>query len=236
MNNSTIQPLKSRSLPMLIEEEIQRVILDGEYAPGERINEKALAIRFGISRGPVREALRSLESTGLIVQVLNRGVFVRQLTAQEAADLYDVRAFLFALAGRLLAARATDEQISELRTFVSAMDDAISADDRARYVKQNFAFHEFILRSAGNPVLVNQYLAIVTQLRLYRTRNLMSVESMRLSNKEHHEMVAAIAAHDLDRAQESHLNHVAAAKQRLLHGTVLTSSFDREHSSESETT
>jgi DNA-binding GntR family transcriptional regulator len=207
---------------MLIEEEIQRVILDGEYPPGHRINEKELSLRFGISRGPVREALRALESSGLIEQVPNRGVFVRHLTAQQAADLYDVRAVLFALAGSLLAARATDAEISELRDLVTAMDHAIAENDRDSYVKQNFALHESIVNNAGNPALAEQYLSLVTQLRLYRTRNLTSPESIQLSNKEHHEMVEAIAAHDVDRAHKSHRDHVTAAKQRLLHGPTLT--------------
>lgn len=222
MPTSAIELLKSRSLPMLIEEEIQRVILGGEYAPGDRINEKELALRFGISRGPVREALRSLEASGLIEQIPNRGVFVRRLTAAQAADIYDVRAFLFALAGRLLAIRATDEEIAALRGFVTTMDEAIARDDFETYVRENFALHEFIVAHAGNPVLANQYLSLIKQLRLYRTRSLMLGDSMHESNKEHHEMVEAIAAHDPERAQAAHLNHVAAAKLRLMSSPNLT--------------
>jgi DNA-binding GntR family transcriptional regulator len=219
---SAIELLKSRSLPMLIEEEIQRVILGGEYAPGDRINEKELALRFGISRGPVREALRSLEASGLIEQVPNRGVFVRRLTAAQAADIYDVRAFLFSLAGRLLAIRATDEEIAQLRTFVAAMDEAIARDDFESYVRENFALHEFIVEHAGNPVLASPYLSLIKQLRLSRSRNLMLRDSIEASNKEHHEMVDAIAAHDPDRAQAAHLKHVATAKDRLMSNPNIT--------------
>jgi len=222
VSGNAIEFLKSRSLPMLIEEEIQRVILGGEYAPGDRINEKELALRFGISRGPIREALRSLESSGLIEQVPNRGVFVRRLTAAQAADIYDVRAALFSLAGRLLAVRATDDEIAQLRAFVRSMDEAIADDDFDRYVADNFAFHEFIVGHAGNPVLAGQYLSLIKQLRLYRTRSLMLGESIKASNQEHHEMVDAIAAHDPDRAQASHLNHVATAKLRLMNSPTLT--------------
>ena len=125
MTANAIYILRSHSLPMLLEREIERVILVGGYDPGDRINEKELALRFGISRGPVREALRSLEATGLVEQIPNRGVFVRQLTAAQADDIYEVRAALFSLAGRLLAERATDDDIARLRTFVRAMDDAI---------------------------------------------------------------------------------------------------------------
>jgi DNA-binding GntR family transcriptional regulator len=207
---------------MLFEEEIERVILGGEYAPGDRINEKELALRFGVSRGPIREALRSLEASGLVEQVRNRGVFVRRLTAEQAANIYDVRAVLFAFAGRLMATKATEEDIVRLRGFLASMDAAIARDDRKEYLRENFAFHMFIVAQAANPVLSTQYLSLVKQLTLYRARNLTIVDSMRASNDEHHEMVEAIAAHDPSRAEAAHLNHVMTAKQRLMADTTLT--------------
>ena len=222
MSTPAIELLKSRSLPMLIEEEIQRVILSGEYAPGDRINEKELTLRFGTSRGPIREALRSLEASGLIEQIPNRGVFVRRLTPEQAVQIYDVRAFLFALAGRLLALRANPEEIAALRGFVAAMDEAIAADETDRYLRENFALHEFIVAHATNPVLASQYLSLIKQLQLYRARNLMLIDSMQESNREHHEMVEAIAAHDPDRAQAAHMAHVISAKQRLIANARLT--------------
>lgn len=222
MPTPAIELLKSRSLPMLIEEEIKRVILSGEYAPGDRINEKELTLRFGTSRGPIREALRSLEASGLIEQIPNRGVFVRRLSPEQAAQIYDVRAFLFALAGRLLALRASEAEIAALRGFVAAMDEAIAADETDRYLRANFALHEFIVAHAANPVLAGQYLSLIRQLQLYRARNLMLVGSMQESNREHHAMVDAIAAHDADRAQAAHMAHVMAAKQRLIANARLT--------------
>lgn len=215
MSASAIELLRSHSLPMLLEREIERVILGGEYGPGDRINEKELALRFGISRGPVREALRTLEATGLVEQVPNRGVFVRQLSAAQADDIYEVRAALFALAGRLLASRATDEEVVRLRAFVSAMEGAIARDDFDSYAGENFALHEFIVERAGNGVLATQYLGLIKQLRLYRARSLMFGNAMRASNAEHREMVEAIAARDPDRAHAAHYTHVATAKMRL---------------------
>ncbi len=215
MTANAIDILRSHSLPMLLEREIERVILVGGYDPGDRINEKELALRFGISRGPVREALRSLEATGLVEQIPNRGVFVRQLTAAQADDIYEVRAALFSLAGRLLAERATDDDIARLRTFVRAMDDAIAGDDFDRYAVENFALHEFIVERASNGALASQYLALVKQLRLYRARSLMFGNAMQVSNAEHREMVEAIAARDPDRAYAAHYRHVANAKARL---------------------
>lgn len=216
MTSSAIEILRSQSLPMLIEQEIENVILGGEFGPGDWINEKELALRFRISRGPIREAMRSLENAGLVEQIPNRGVFVRRLGAQQASDIYDVRAALFALAGRLLAIRVSDDEVARLRAFVAVMDGAIAQDDFDRYVLTNFALHEFIVARAGNAVLASQYLALIKQLRLYRTRSLMLGDAMHASNEEHRAMVEAVAARDPDRAYEAHHNHVAAAKLRLM--------------------
>jgi DNA-binding GntR family transcriptional regulator len=200
---------------MLLEREIERVVLAGEFKPGDRISEKELAIRFGISRGPVREALRSLEAAGLVEQVPNRGVFVRQLSAEQADDIYEVRAALFALAGGLLAQRATGDEIEKLRSFLRRMNEAVERDDFATYSRENFAFHEYIVERAGNRVLAAQYLSLIKQLRLYRARSLMFGNAMKASNEEHREMVEAIAARDPERAYAAHHRHVATAKQRL---------------------
>ncbi|MEZ2128044.1 MULTISPECIES: FCD domain-containing protein [unclassified Sinorhizobium] len=211
-----VEILRSQSLPMLLEQEIERVILGGEFAPGDHINEKELSLRFGISRGPVREALRSLDSSGLVEQIPNRGFFVRQLSAEQAFDVYDVRAALFGLAGKLLAERITDQKIERLKDFIAEMDEAIAAEDSERYLKVNFAFHEFIVVSAGNATLAQQYLSLVKQLRLYRARNLMLGGSMHASHLEHHAMADALIRRDPASALATHTHHVEAAKERLM--------------------
>jgi DNA-binding GntR family transcriptional regulator len=206
---------------MLLEREIERVILHGEYEPGDHMNEKELALRFGVSRGPVREALRSLEGSGLVEQIPNRGVFVRRLNAAHVAHIYDVRAALFAFAGRLVAVHASEIDVAQLRDLVDAMDRAIAAEDYETYALNNFALHEQIVSGAGNPILASQYLGLVKQLRLYRARNLMDREAVRASNDEHREMVKAIAARDPDGAYAAHHRHVATAKLRLMANPAL---------------
>lgn len=223
MTLHAVQILRTSSLPMLLEQEMERVILGGEFAPGDRINEKDIALRFGTSRGPVREALRALESSGLVEQVPNRGFFVRRLSTTQAADVYDVRAALFGLAGKLLAERITDAGIEKLGTFIADMDAAVAADDFARYVTLNFAFHEFIVIGTGNAALAQQYLALIKQLRLYRARSLMLGDSMHASHAEHHIMADAIAARDPAKAYAAHVHHVETAKRRLMSATPIIS-------------
>lgn len=226
MTLQPVQILRTSSLPTLLEPEIERVILGGEFTPGDRINEMEIALRFGTSRGPVREALRALESSGLVEQVPNRGFFVRCLSTSQAGDVYDVRAALFGLAGKLLAERITAEGIANLRTFIADMDTAVIADDFASYVKLNFVFHEYIVIGTGNAALAQQYLTLIKQLRLYRTRSLMLGDSMAASHAEHHIMVDAIAARDPAKACAAHIHHVEMAKRRLMSATPIIRRID----------
>src|SRR3546814_3316555 len=101
--------------------ELEGMIVSGELSGGDRLNETVLAERFGVSRGPVREACRGLERSGLIRFVANRGVFVREMNVKEALELFDVRAALFALAGKTLAPRLADAQVQRLAALIGEM-------------------------------------------------------------------------------------------------------------------
>ena len=192
------------------------MIVAGDLVPGERINENQLAERFGTSRGPIREAVRALEGSGLVTSVRNRGFFVRRLEVREVREVYDVRAALFGLAGRLLAERVTDGQLDRLNEFVTTMDEAAARRDFEAYYPLNLAFHEFILDSAGNATLADQYRNFVKKLLLFRARSLVQGGGLAVSNREHREMLAALAARDPSWAHEAHWRHVASAKDRLL--------------------
>jgi DNA-binding GntR family transcriptional regulator len=94
---------RGSTLSSLVAQEITRLIVDGTIPKGARLNESELAARFGVSRGPVREALRTIESDGLVVGIANRGVFVRDIDDRAASEIYDLRAALFAMAGWIVA-------------------------------------------------------------------------------------------------------------------------------------
>ena len=130
-NNDLLAHLKSRraeSLASLVAEELERMIIRGELQVGDRINESALAQMFSISRGPIREACRSLEKSNLVTVVTNRGVFVREMSVAQAAEIYDVRAHLFGLAGRLAASRVSLRDVADLRAMVAEMQEAKDID------------------------------------------------------------------------------------------------------------
>src|ERR1700675_1394594 len=139
---ATIALVQSNSLPMLVQKELERMILAGELAARAQLNEAAVAERLGVSRGPVREAFRALEESGLVRLEKNRGVFVRQISIEEADEIYEVRAALDEWVGRRLARNATAEQIKVLRSIVDRMDRAAAQDDVDAYYPLNLEFHD----------------------------------------------------------------------------------------------
>ena len=127
-----MQLVQLNSLPSLVQGEIEQMILRGELAVSQRVNESELATRFGISRGPVREALRALEESGLVRSEKNRGVFVREISIADADEIYDLREALDELIGRRLALQVTESQLQVLKALVAEMDDATKAKDVKR--------------------------------------------------------------------------------------------------------
>jgi len=137
MENSTssqtaqndLQVLRTSSLTGALERELEHLILTGELKPGERLNEIQLSARFGTSRGPLREATRSLQAKGLVDAIRNRGVFVRSISPKEALEIYDIRAALFGLAGRLLTDLVTDAMLTRLNEYLVEMDEIAKERD-----------------------------------------------------------------------------------------------------------
>jgi DNA-binding GntR family transcriptional regulator len=210
-----LEVLRSQSLTTLLEGEIEKLVLAGELRPGERINEKRLAERFQTSRGPIREACRGLERSGLLALSPNRGSFVRKVDEKEALEIYDVRSALFGLAGALAADRATPDGIAALAHLHKAMADAVGKGDFAAYYPANLQFHAKIVEMAGNPTLSRSYHEQIKKLHLFRARGLIQAGSLAESNDEHGRILAAIEQADRRRARDACEKHVFNAKSRL---------------------
>ena len=212
--NGSPEPIPS--LTARVQGALERMIVGGELKGGERVNEKLLSSRFGVSRGPIREACRALTQAGLLTAVPNRGMFVREIALKEALELYDVRAALDDLAGRTLATRVTPAQLGALEGLIAEMDLAAAQRDLDRYYPLNFRFHDQLLRLAGNQRLILLYGTLVKELHVFRRRSLLEQGSMRVSNEEHRRVVAALTQGDPVRAGSFMRSHVLAAKQRLI--------------------
>ena len=213
---SAIELLRTQSLSALAQREVERMIMTGELAAGERVNENSLAAKLGISRGPIREACRALAQAGLLESFVNRGVFVRRLGLEEAADLYDVRASLAGCAGRRLAPVITAEQLREVEALVDRMAAAAQIGDVDAYYPVNLEFHDRLLAYCGNRRLAVLYRGVAKELSLFRQSGLNQPGALEVSNAEHRAIVDALRARDPERTAHAMSVHVANAKQRML--------------------
>jgi DNA-binding GntR family transcriptional regulator len=204
------------SLTSLVRQEIERSIEAGELAAGDWINEAMVAARLGVSRGPVREACRGLEQSGLVTVVVNRGAFVRAFDAKEALEIYGIRAALFGFAGFLLAPAITSAQLAALTELQASMQRAAVGEQLDAYYPLNLQFHAELVTQTGNARLARQYAAAVRELHLFRRRALVTPGRMRSSNAEHAAILLSLAAHDADGTRRLMENHVLAARDRVL--------------------
>lgn len=210
-----ISERRATSLTAIVRDAVEAMIISGELSAGDRINESALAKRLGVSRGPIREACRSMEQAGLLVSVVNQGVFVREMSLDEARDLYEVRGALSGLVGRLVAERASEETLNRLENLVSGMDSAAEEKSVGDYFKLNLQFHDLLVESAENPALKESYRAIINQIHLYRRHGLVQEGNLKVSNDEHRAIVDAVSRRDADAAEAAMRRHVAGGWARM---------------------
>ena len=212
----TLEILRTQSLTTIVLQELERMILSGDLKPGERINEKALATRQSVSRGPIREACRRLEQAGLVEIVVNRGVFVRKLVADDAAEICDIKAALSALVGRTLALSITDEQLDTLRGMVARMEELAARGDVATYYPINVEFHNVMLGFTGNDKLIEMCSAVDKELYLYKRKSMDVGPGLDRSEAEHRVIIESLEDHDEHAAGEIMWQHAITGKLRLL--------------------
>jgi len=219
LNSPTaLELVQSNSLPMLVAREVERMILAGELSVGERVNESALAARFRVSRGPVREALRGLEESGLLRLEKNRGVFVREISLAEADEIYDLREALDELVGRRLAKRFDTAARKTVHALLDEMDRAAAQRDAAGYHMLNLRFHDTLVEATGNAKLVATYRRLIKELHLFRLKGLTAGGGLPVSNEEHRAIVKAIEAGEGDSAGKRMRDHVRASRKRMHKG------------------
>ena len=211
--------VRDTSLAKLVRDDMLALILKGVFAPGQRINEPDVASRLGVSRVPVREALRELESSGLVVARKHSGVFVRELEAAEICDLYQVRGLLDGFAGRQATGLPLTRKtalLAILDAAAEAMKDAASLQEVQRYYGENLRFHWALIEACDNRTLAETYRGVVQKLHLSRLKNLARDVGMQASIAEHVQIVEALRQGDPVRCESLMSRHVGEAYQRLL--------------------
>lgn len=219
MNARSIGPRRA-TLAGEVRAEIERMIVEGELAAGDKLNELSLSDAMGVSRGTVREAIRSLADSGLIDLIANRGAFVHETTLAEVRNLYDLRGAIFAMACSA-AARRVAEGVetglpARLQNNLEQMRTAHARDDTARYYKLNIDFHDMLLQGAGNPKAKTMYDNLVREMHLFRRRGLSIATNIARSIEEHEAIRKAVEAGDAEAARRAAHDHIVKGLARYM--------------------
>jgi DNA-binding GntR family transcriptional regulator len=190
-----------------LRERILQRILDGEYAPGERIVESRLMKEYAVSQAPIREALRDLEAMRFVESEAHRGVRVRTITEKEMGEMYPVRAALEEVAGRAAAPQITDDRLAELEAEIEAMRAAARRGDMHAQLVHDARFHEVIFEAAGNGLLLEVWRSLHAEIRALITYLRVTVDMDEIVDA-HLPILAALRRRDPELAGKEMRHHI----------------------------
>lgn len=193
--------------------QLRRLLVEGAIAPGSKLNERALCESLGVSRTPLREAIKALAAEGLVELLPNRGARALQLGLTDVEHTFELMAGLEGMAGEWAAQRITPEALTEIQALHFEMKAAYVRRDLSSYYRLNAAIHEAIHNAAGNPVLSATYRQVNTRLQALRFRSNQDGEKWAQAMREHDAMVDALErrdGHALRAVLMAHLRHKCA--------------------------
>lgn len=214
-----LSPIKLDSykpLREVVSEALREAITNGSIKPGERLMEIQLAEELGVSRTPIREAIRRLELEGFLVMVPRRGTYVADLSIKDINEVFEIRTSLDVLAAGLAAERITEEELEQMERLLVQIGEYIDAGDADKIVEADGQLHDILYQASRNDRLVG----IINNLReqFTRFRSISMAYPGRIKNtlEEHRRLVEAIAQRDPDLAQQCAREHMENAEQTLL--------------------
>lgn len=205
-----------KPLRELVCENLIDAINKGILSPGERLMEIQIAEEMGVSRTPVREAIRKLELEGFVVMIPRRGTYVANISIKDINEVYEIRSALDILAGGLAAERINDDEIEEMRELLLISEKHIEENNLAKIVETDSKFHDVLYTASRNERLVSIISNLREQITSIRGQSMNYPGRLVDTLDEHKEIVESIAARDIDRAQEAVRVHLENAEQTLL--------------------
>lgn len=211
---SPVELTDLRPIRDIVYDSLREAIVKGRLAAGERLVESQLAEQLGVSRTPVREALRMLEQDGMAVAIPRRGTVVAGLKREDAIEIYNIRAVLEGLAARLAAVSITPEEISQLRGLLEQLNPALSGGEH--YMKVHAQFNQILIRASRSPRIAQLLDTFSGQLGSLRGISLTTPERRMQAWKEHNAIVDALENRDSDLAEVLAKKHVENAKSAFM--------------------
>jgi DNA-binding GntR family transcriptional regulator len=188
---------------------LREAILRGELKPGERLMELQLASKLGVSRTPIREAIRMLEQEGLAVTIPRRGAEVARMTLKDMEDVLEIREALDELAVQVACTRITQEQLDRLRKVKEEFELCTRGSDVKKIAQADVAFHDVIYEATGNPKLVSMLSNLREQIYRYRVEYLKDSRNYPVLIREHETILEALRLRDKEQATAAMQEHVA---------------------------
>ena len=187
---------------------LREAILKGELKPGERLMELQLAAKLGVSRTPIREAIRMLEQEGLAVTIPRKGAEVAKMTEKDMEDVLQIREALDELAAKIACEQISEEQLEELVATMHEFEESTKTDNVKKIAEADVKFHDIIYQSTGNPKLVNMVNNLREQMYRYRIEYLKKKECYPQLLEEHETIIQAIEEHDKKKATDITVQHI----------------------------
>lgn len=214
-----LQPIKLDSykpLRELVCETIRQAIIDGTFSPGERLMEIQMADEMGVSRTPVREAIRKLELEGFVVMIPRRGTYVADISIKDITEIYEIRTSLDVLAAGLAAERITDEELETLNRLLVEIGQHINDKNMEKIVEADTAFHDVLYQASRNERLCSIINNLREQLTGIRGRSMSYPGRLIETMDEHRSLIDCIASRDVERAQDAARVHIENAEHTLM--------------------
>lgn len=205
-----------KPLREVVAETLRESIVNGTLKPGERLMEIQLAEELGVSRTPVREAIRKLELEGFVIMIPRRGTYVADLSIKDINEVFEIRTSLDVLAAGLAVERITEDELEQLERLLVEIGELIEGNDIERIVEVDSQFHDVLYKASRNDRLVGIINNLREQFTRFRSISFQYPGRMKVSVEEHRRLVEAIADRNTELAQQIAREHMENSEQILL--------------------
>ncbi len=205
-----------KPLREIVFETLREAIINATLKPGERLMEIQLAEELGVSRTPVREAIRKLELEGFVVMVPRKGAYVADISMKDIADVFELRAALEGLAAGLAAERITEEELERLERILVTIGECVSNNDLEKLIEVDTEFHDILFKASRNERLVQIVSNLREQIQRFRKASLSTPGRMKYALEEHKKIVEAISERNVELAQTLAREHIENAENSML--------------------
>ena len=195
---------------------LREAIIKNQFKSGERLMETELADEMMVSRTPVREAVRKLQSEGYVVMLPRKGTYVSSLTIQDVNDVFEIRGALESMAAYHAAVRASDEEIAVIRDFIETEAKLWDSSDLARTIESDIRFHSMLYRASQNKKIENLINDLREQTQRLRSSTLSRPGRLRFALDEHRQILAAIEARNPEAARAASIAHIERSREVML--------------------